>query len=611
MYDENKQCWEKGRHKRIVVKKVPLGARLLSYLGVFNCYPPKSYRLYILILTFCCYAAYHMSRKPFSVVAHVLAPNCTGVASRDSNSSYNDSEFSISHHLIDRAVDPDDYIDGWPPFNGKRCKTLIGAVDYAWLFTYAVFMVGSGLIADRVNLRYFLTIGMIGSGVFVGLLGVAYYIEMHHISYFIVIQIFVGIFESTGWPGIVAVMGNWLGIQNRGLVMGIWNSHTSVGNILGTAIPAIWAVRGKPWSWAFLVPAFVMIVMGIVIFFFLVVDPVHVGLPPPKHHKKSGGTQSRSSRRASDIKNDDTEPLIPDEKESDSSKRQPVIGNGIVTDEPIEGDFGDNEKSKLIETGGHNEIETQNDRPKKQAIGLIGALCVPGVVEFSLALFFAKLVAYTFLFWLPYYVTYHRIGGRYLGEQKSNLLSTLYDVGGIIGGVLTGGLSDLISGRAITCVFMMYMAVPTLFVYRYLGHESLGLAIVFIMLCGLFINGPYALITTAVSSDLGTHKSLRENQRAKATVGAIIDGMGSLGAACGPLITGWISDDFGWTSVFYLLMVSCFLSSLMLSRLFVNEVRQFYKRYKKWRTERQRSTSHSGNHKVTTFKEKEATESML
>ena len=41
MYDENTQCWEKGRHKRIAVKKVPLGARLLSYLGVFNCYPPK------------------------------------------------------------------------------------------------------------------------------------------------------------------------------------------------------------------------------------------------------------------------------------------------------------------------------------------------------------------------------------------------------------------------------------------------------------------------------------------------------------------------------------------------------------------------------------------
>lgn len=53
--------------------------------------------------------------------------------------------------------------------------------------------------------------------------------------------------QSTGWPGVVSVMGNWLGIRRRGLVMGVWNAHTSVGNILGTAIPAIWAVRGGNW----------------------------------------------------------------------------------------------------------------------------------------------------------------------------------------------------------------------------------------------------------------------------------------------------------------------------------------------------------------------------
>lgn len=32
-----------------------------------------SYRIYVLVLTFCCYAAYHMSRKPFSVVAVSIA----------------------------------------------------------------------------------------------------------------------------------------------------------------------------------------------------------------------------------------------------------------------------------------------------------------------------------------------------------------------------------------------------------------------------------------------------------------------------------------------------------------------------------------------------------
>ena len=46
------------------------------------------------------------------------------------------------------------------------------------------------------------------------------------------------------------------------------------------------------------------------------------------------------------------------------------------------------------------------------------------------------------------------------------------------------------------------------------------------MLTGALVNGPYALITTAVSADLGTHKSLRGNARALATVTAIIDGTG-------------------------------------------------------------------------------------
>ncbi|CAI8026915.1 Glucose-6-phosphate exchanger SLC37A2, partial [Geodia barretti] len=207
---------------------------------------------------------------------NVLAPDCHG-GGTDDNSSYATNVSNLS--------DLSSASGGWPPFNGPHCKTLIGAVDYSWLFTYAVFLFISGLIADRVNVRYFLTAGMIGSGVFVGLLGVAYYGKIHNITYFILVQIGVGVFESTGWPGVVAVMGNWFGKKRRGLLLGVWNSHTSVGNILGTVVPAIWAVPGRPWSWSFLVPAFVMIVVGVLVFFFLITDPAHVGLPPPVHHK--------------------------------------------------------------------------------------------------------------------------------------------------------------------------------------------------------------------------------------------------------------------------------------------------------------------------------------
>ena len=50
---------------------------------------------------------------------------------------------------------------------------------------------------------------------------------------------------------------------------------------------------------------------------------------------------------------------------------------------------------------------------------------------------------------------------------------------------------------------------------------------------GLLVNGPYALITTSVSAELGTHKSLVSSSKALATVTAIIDGTGSVGAAVG------------------------------------------------------------------------------
>lgn len=50
--------------------------------------------------------------------------------------------------------------------------------------------------------------------------------------------------------------------------MGIWNSHTSVGNILGSLIAGIW-VSGQ-WGLSFVVPGIIIAAMGIVTFFFLI-----------------------------------------------------------------------------------------------------------------------------------------------------------------------------------------------------------------------------------------------------------------------------------------------------------------------------------------------------
>ena len=45
-----------------------------------------------------------------------------------------------------------------------------------------------------------------------------------------------GAVSSSGWPGVVTAVANWFGKSKKGLIFGIWNSHTSIGNILGSVI---------------------------------------------------------------------------------------------------------------------------------------------------------------------------------------------------------------------------------------------------------------------------------------------------------------------------------------------------------------------------------------
>lgn len=68
-----------------------------------------------------------------------------------------------------------------------------------------------------------------------------------------------------------------------------------------------------------------------------------------------------------------------------------------------------------------------------------------------------------------------------------------------------------------------------MFVYEDCGTGGYVMNVVLLIVVGFLVNGPYALITTAVSADLGTHHSLEGNAKALATVSAIIDGTGSIG----------------------------------------------------------------------------------
>lgn len=124
---------------------------------------------------------------------------------------------------------------------------------------------------------------------------------------------------------------------------------------------------------------------------------------------------------------------------------------------------------------------------------------------------------------------------------------------------------------ALTCAIMLTFAIPMLLVYQYWGSISILFNLMMLVIVGILVNGPYSLITTSVSAELGQHSSLEGSSKALATVTAIIDGTGSIGAAVGPLIAGFISSS-GWKNVFNMLVVSDALALLFLTKLVVKEL---------------------------------------
>uniref|UniRef100_A0A8C9YZP1 Solute carrier family 37 member 1 n=1 Tax=Sander lucioperca TaxID=283035 RepID=A0A8C9YZP1_SANLU len=480
-------------------------------------FPLCRYRALTFILTFLLYTSFHLSRKPISIVKSELHKNCSSVnelATIASSGSGQLPSLTSLHTDMDCS---------WKPFDKRNYKQLLGAMDYSFLCAYAVGMYLSGIIGERLPIRLYLTVGMLTSGLFTCLFGLGYVYNIHNLGFYIFVQVANGLVQTTGWPSVVTCISNWFGKGRRGLIMGLWNSHTSVGNILGSLIAGYWV--SSNWGMSFIVPGIIIAVMGVVCFFFLIERECSllIGLMAVCHYFGHWLDlflivyEGFSSFY-------DTELLLP--RDSVCVPMQPVV------------------------------VVKRESEPS--AISFMGALRIPGVIEFSLCLLFAKLVSYTFLFWLPLYIT----KAAHLDAKKAGDLSTLFDVGGIVGGILAGVISDKLGKRATTCAVMLLLAAPTLYGFSMISEFGLGPTIGMLLVCGCLVNGPYSLITTAVSADLGTHKSLKGNARALSTVTAIIDGTGSVGAALGPLLAGLLSAG-GWDRVFYMLMTADFLALLV------------------------------------------------
>jgi sugar phosphate permease len=171
---------------------------------------------------------------------------------------------------------------------------------------------------------------------------------------------------------------------------------------------------------------------------------------------------------------------------------------------------------------------------KAETIGFMQALMIPNVLGYAIAFGFFKFVNYAMFFWLPFFLSLH------FNPQSANVISSLYSVGMMPGGVIVGFVSDLYDGRR-ACVIATFMCLlaPLLWVFAMFADSMPPmLLLVLLGVMGILVGGPNNIITSAVAADLADHPSIGGNTRVLGTVTGIINGSGSITAALGLTLIG-------------------------------------------------------------------------
>lgn len=179
----------------------------------------------------------------------------------------------------------------------------------------------------------------------------------------------------------------------------------------------------------------------------------------------------------------------------------------------------------------------------------------PRVWSYGLSYFCIKLIRYGILFWLPYYLV------RVLGypEGSAGYYSTSFEIGGIVGAITFGLLSDrfrMLSRAAWAAVGLGGLAVA-LGLYQALAASGPTLNFCLMALVGCLLFGPDALLSGVAAQELG-------GQYAAGAAVGIVNGVGSAGAVLQGFLLVGVSRHLGWSAVFYAFLVFALLGALAL-----------------------------------------------
>jgi MFS transporter, OPA family, sugar phosphate sensor protein UhpC len=157
--------------------------------------------------------------------------------------------------------------------------TQMGLVGSAMLAVYAVGKFVNGMLADRSNIRRFISVALLACAVVNLALGAS--------KAFVVFLVLWGVngwFQSFGSAPSIVALSQWFTVGERGTRYGIWSASHSIGEGL-TFLVTSSLISRFGWRWGFLAPGILGTVAAFVLLRTLADRPQTYGLPPVYEYK--------------------------------------------------------------------------------------------------------------------------------------------------------------------------------------------------------------------------------------------------------------------------------------------------------------------------------------
>ena len=171
-------------------------------------------------------------------------------------------------------------------------KSQLGMLASILSISYGISKFLSGILSDRSNPRYFMSMGLILTGLFNIFFGFS--------SSLILFSIFWGLngwFQGWGWPPSAKLLTHWYSHSERGTWWSIWNTSHNLG---GAVIPIIAGLIAQHlgWRYAMYIPGVSCIFIGFFVMNRLRDTPSSLGLPSiEKYRQDIDGNRKEESQK--------------------------------------------------------------------------------------------------------------------------------------------------------------------------------------------------------------------------------------------------------------------------------------------------------------------------